>query len=453
MAIDFQSFMMGIASGNGGGITPPIQNGHTATFKVGEDNYYISICQSSGSITAPVDPTITSGSFNGWKIGSTVVSFPYEPSGDVEIVADIIEPTPQPTQSFSFSSTDGTIVPGTENVQGTFDTPITLQVGKFYQMAFTVEGETDIAYGETIEFSDGVVGICIGMGRITSDGWLLENLAYEGEIYPIDFSFELIDFPSLADYDYYTRRDKKFVFGSGANNQIRGYIDNSLDLVLGKTYGITYQYFAVSNQVCFILENTEEVAATNQTVDGNTYVGLYIEGIGSILDKCDWEENGMGTVVAVSGTGTAFANPNVVDSQPTNFPSDYVVALAIKVGKPAPHTFVTPDDIEYSSGSRSFGNLDGTLGLVENGQYTITISAMGQTLTGNVSGESYGQGIIALEGSSSISYTYIYDNAYWDYEDLDQNNEPALKAAEGKYCFKVSSEFYSIPASFDVTDR
>lgn len=119
---------------------------------------------------------------------------------------------------------------------------------------------------------------------------------------------------------------------------------------------------------------------------------------------------------------------------------------------PEEYQIITPKNIQETIGSYSYGNLDGTLGLTADTQYQVRFTGAGQNITDTITSESYGQGIVALEGHSSISYTNIYDNAYYDYEDL-QDDAPTLKYAEGKYCFKTSDEFQAIHAGFSISQN
>ena len=123
---------------------PQAKLDYVATFKVENENYYFASCQQGGYITAPVEPTITSGSFNGWKIGSTVVSFPYEPSEDVEIVADIVEPTPVST-TFTIDTTDPNnyeYLEAQRMIYGSLSSDYNLQIGDEWYYTKTLNSTT-----------------------------------------------------------------------------------------------------------------------------------------------------------------------------------------------------------------------------------------------------------------------------------------------------------------------
>lgn len=110
MGIDLQSFMMGVASGNGG-IQPTgsttltengeydistyatatvdvasggIQGGYTVTFKVDSDDYYIASCEAGGTISEPPTPQAPTGYIYKWADSSeNVITFPYTPISDI----------------------------------------------------------------------------------------------------------------------------------------------------------------------------------------------------------------------------------------------------------------------------------------------------------------------------------------------------------------------------------
>lgn len=66
--------------------------GYMANFYIDEDIYYKASCLQNNYISRPPDPTLTSPNqlFN-WKYNNTKVSFPYAPSDDVDIYANIVE--------------------------------------------------------------------------------------------------------------------------------------------------------------------------------------------------------------------------------------------------------------------------------------------------------------------------------------------------------------------------
>lgn len=67
-----------------------ISGGYQVTFKVNEEDYYFASCEAGNSITAPPDP-VTQKLFGGWKDkDNNTISFPYTPSDDIELNADII---------------------------------------------------------------------------------------------------------------------------------------------------------------------------------------------------------------------------------------------------------------------------------------------------------------------------------------------------------------------------
>lgn len=67
---------------------------NTVTFKVGNEVYQIVSVNAGTYIEAPEPPAITDGNFNGWKKSDgTLVSFPYTPTEDITLTADVIVQT------------------------------------------------------------------------------------------------------------------------------------------------------------------------------------------------------------------------------------------------------------------------------------------------------------------------------------------------------------------------
>lgn len=69
---------------------PAISNiGYTATFMVDSETYYVVSVEQGNSISAPPNPTVETGTFISWQINGSDVTFPYTPSADVTMVANI----------------------------------------------------------------------------------------------------------------------------------------------------------------------------------------------------------------------------------------------------------------------------------------------------------------------------------------------------------------------------
>lgn len=62
---------------------------NTVKFVVEDNTYQIVSVNAGDSISQPVTPTLTTGFVAGWKVDNQYVSFPYTPSGDVEVIGNI----------------------------------------------------------------------------------------------------------------------------------------------------------------------------------------------------------------------------------------------------------------------------------------------------------------------------------------------------------------------------
>ena len=67
-----------------------------ATYMVEDKVYENQVFTKGESISAPADPTIPDGTFNGWKVGEDLVTFPYTLNADTTFVADITVTPPTP---------------------------------------------------------------------------------------------------------------------------------------------------------------------------------------------------------------------------------------------------------------------------------------------------------------------------------------------------------------------
>jgi len=64
---------------------------HNVLFKVDGADYYIASCLNGGSVSAPPNPEKSGWVFNAWKDGNdNVISFPYIPSGNIELSASFV---------------------------------------------------------------------------------------------------------------------------------------------------------------------------------------------------------------------------------------------------------------------------------------------------------------------------------------------------------------------------
>ena len=64
--------------------------GYTVTFKVSGNDYYVSSCLVGDSVLAPEKPTISGYVFGGWLDNGTAVTFPYTPTADVTLNANML---------------------------------------------------------------------------------------------------------------------------------------------------------------------------------------------------------------------------------------------------------------------------------------------------------------------------------------------------------------------------
>lgn len=80
----YASATVNVAGGGG------ISGGYIVTFKVDDADYYIASCEAGGTIVEPPKPTLDSGRFLiGWQLNGVDVTFPYTPTADVQITANI----------------------------------------------------------------------------------------------------------------------------------------------------------------------------------------------------------------------------------------------------------------------------------------------------------------------------------------------------------------------------
>lgn len=64
---------------------------HNVRFKVDGADYYIASCLNGGSVSAPPNPEKSGMYFNAWKDGNdNVISFPYVPSGNIDLSASFV---------------------------------------------------------------------------------------------------------------------------------------------------------------------------------------------------------------------------------------------------------------------------------------------------------------------------------------------------------------------------
>ena len=176
-------------------LSPSGNIGPQATFKVDGADYYIASCKNSGYITAPVNPTVTSGSFNGWKIGDTAITFPYAPSGNVTIVADITEPVPPTVITINPLTTPYTLGAthhsGGRMVYWDLGAPLNLQDGETWTIQFATTGTSVIfqltATTTTFEnnYSDyqGIPYTTVGFGRNDAAGmWVADKITVDSTL-------------------------------------------------------------------------------------------------------------------------------------------------------------------------------------------------------------------------------------------------------------------------------
>ena len=64
--------------------------GYTVTFKVSGNDYYVASCLVGDSVLAPEKPTISGYVFGGWLDNGTAVTFPYTPTADVTLNANML---------------------------------------------------------------------------------------------------------------------------------------------------------------------------------------------------------------------------------------------------------------------------------------------------------------------------------------------------------------------------
>jgi len=253
-----------------------------------------------------------------------------------EILADIYSklPTPpQPVTEITFNVADGTLNTETNRLEGTLANPVTLSVGDFYSGNITA-GETAVPITAQVLNLNDKPQLFLHNSEIDLDatidntGWTC-SADWEGQ--PAQFVLTPSEFPLMDNYTYYTTQDYDYVVRIGGYLTVAGSIDNSLNLVEGQSYSVTYTAYMVS--ACTITTSTENVVCSKMTMDNNTFNALSLEGLGTVLDNCSWtyvEETGdtSATAVATPGTGTAFATQTFTME---GLSDDYVLPIAIKI--------------------------------------------------------------------------------------------------------------------------
>lgn len=112
---------------------------NTITFKVDSEDYYISSCKTSATISEPPTPTITS--FLYWATTtSSSVSFPYTPTGSTTLVAVYGEgPTPEINVTYTTEDPDVEVT----SIVGLFNSfavpRLGLEAGKSYNISITYD--------------------------------------------------------------------------------------------------------------------------------------------------------------------------------------------------------------------------------------------------------------------------------------------------------------------------
>ena len=81
---NYSTATVNVAGGGG------IADGYIVTFKIGETDYYIASCQQGGTISEPPEPKISGQLFLNWQIDDTEVTFPYTPTEDITLVANMV---------------------------------------------------------------------------------------------------------------------------------------------------------------------------------------------------------------------------------------------------------------------------------------------------------------------------------------------------------------------------
>lgn len=94
ISYDANGYLTGIGTGTVSGMNnypePPISSiGYVVTFIVNDETYYVVSVEQGNSISAPPNPTVETGTFISWQINGSDVTFPYTPSADVTMVANI----------------------------------------------------------------------------------------------------------------------------------------------------------------------------------------------------------------------------------------------------------------------------------------------------------------------------------------------------------------------------
>ena len=144
----------------------------------------------------------------------------------------------------------------------------------------------------------------------------------------------------------------------------------------------------------------------------------------------------------------------------------FVTVRYIKGEAPTPptpptptHTVNIPSEIQYSTSSFNFGNISRALNLVIDDSYNMSMQiaspsySTSKTVVCVTWTNGLGDSFPYIDGGNDLGGMKIMAGGYWDYDDLDSNNEPKLKPlAEGVngYAFRVSGDFSSYNVTYDV---
>lgn len=288
MALDIFSYALGVQSGGGSG-GGGIKGGHTVTFKVDDDDYYISSCKDGEKISAPpnpVTPPTISGNFTGWQLNENYITFPYTPNKDIELTA-VFSVIPTGYTLLNYIQTTGTqyidtgITPSTYNG---FGIKIKTLTPIQYQPASADYG--NCIFGASTRETDGSQGSMVGISRegqmnlgVVNTTTLFSPATSFNNTYELEAAFS-------KDFNSYAKINNELVAEKDVRNSYTG---GSRHLhIMGYSMGSPYTFpFPCNARFGETIITTPPVTA--RTLDGTTELRHFLPCLDTNLEPCMYD--------------------------------------------------------------------------------------------------------------------------------------------------------------------